>query len=151
MHKDENVIKVLNELVLESEDGQKGFQEASKIATESELKALLAEGAQECAQAVGELQEAIRLLGSAPPDRGSVPGVVHRGWTKVRSAVEDPNVAVLEEVERGEDHAKTTYAKALKTKLPPEIRAVVERQQKGVLRHHDRVKTLRDSYRAMAH
>ncbi|WP_410343130.1 PA2169 family four-helix-bundle protein, partial [Thioalkalivibrio sp.] len=54
-----------------------------------------------------------------------------------------------DECERGEDVAKESYQEALENQaLPPDIRAVVERQYKGVLRNHDQVKALRDAERA---
>ena len=58
--------------------------------------------------------------------------------------------AILEECERGEDFAKAAYKKALAKDLPADIRAVVERQYHGVIATHDRVRDLRDRYRAMA-
>ncbi|HVT34175.1 MAG TPA: PA2169 family four-helix-bundle protein [Nevskiaceae bacterium] len=140
-------IKVLNDLVETSEDGKNGFAAASERATDGQLKALFREYAEDCGRALGELQESIRNLGGTPPDHGTVAGAAHRGWTKVKSMIEESNAAVLEEVERGEDHAKAVYAKALKAELPPLIRAMVEKQRDGVLRHHDRVRELRNQYR----
>jgi uncharacterized protein (TIGR02284 family) len=55
-------------------------------------------------------------------------------------------MAVLEECERGEDIALGHYRKALKEALPFDIRAMVERQMRGVQKNHDMVKVLRDGY-----
>jgi len=52
---------------------------------------------------------------------------------------------VLNECERGEDVAKHRYQAALEKPLPAEIHQVIERQYQGVLRHHDRVRALRDA------
>jgi uncharacterized protein (TIGR02284 family) len=54
--------------------------------------------------------------------------------------------AILEEVERGEDYAKTQYRKALDEALPANVKAVVERQYRGVISNHDKVRALRDQF-----
>ncbi len=146
----DDVIKTLNELIATSEDGHKGFAEAADKAEDPKLKLLFNDRAAECERSARELQQCVVSLGAKPEDSGTVAGAVHRGWVKVRAAVTDPNLAVLEEAERGEDHAKAIYARALKAPLPPEARALVERQQQGVLRNHDRVRDLRNRYRAAA-
>src|SRR5882724_12155971 len=130
-------VDVLNKLVRESEDGQKGFSAASHVAKDGKLKALLDDYAQECGRAVGELQDAIRSLGAQPQDHGSISGAAHRGWLKIKSAIDDANAAVLDIVERGEDHAKSVYAEALKATLPSQIREMVARQREGVMRHYE--------------
>jgi uncharacterized protein (TIGR02284 family) len=58
--------------------------------------------------------------------------------------------AILEEVERGEDYAKAQYKKALEQALPANVKSVVERQYQGVLANHDKVRAMRDRYRAAA-
>jgi uncharacterized protein (TIGR02284 family) len=60
------------------------------------------------------------------------------------------SLAVLEEVERGEDYAKARYAQALKADLPPKVREVVQRQHQGAVANHDRVRDLRNQYRERA-
>lgn len=146
----DDTIKTLNNLIETSEDGLKGFKEAAEKATEAKLKLLFNERAAACQQSANELQSLVTSLGGKPEKSGSVAGAAHRGWVKVKAAVSDSNVAVLEEVERGEDYAKAAYGKALKADLPPQIRSVVERQYQGVLSNHDRIRDLRNQYRAAA-
>ncbi len=146
----DDTVKILNGLIETSEDGQKGFQEAADKAKAPQLKQLFADRAQACNQSVRELQALVTSLGGKPEQSGSVAGAAHRGWVKVKVAVGDDNIAVLEEVERGEDHAKAHYGKALKAELPPQVRSVVERQYQGVLANHDRIRDLRNQYRAAA-
>lgn len=144
-------VSTLNELIEISKDGEKGFKAAAEKADDPGLKSLLQERARSCASATLELQTLVRSLGGKPEDSGSIAGAMHRGWVKVKAAVGDNNVAVLEEVERGEDVAKNAYARALKTELPAEIRQTVDQQYQGVLRNHDRVRDLRNQYRAAGH
>jgi uncharacterized protein (TIGR02284 family) len=86
--------------------------------------------------------------GGDPEDSGSVLGAVHRGWVSVKDALSvHSDRAVLEEAERGEDHALARYRKALKADLPEHVRALVQRQLAGAQANHDQVKMLRDSTR----
>jgi uncharacterized protein (TIGR02284 family) len=145
-----DTISILNDLIATTEDGKKGFTEAAKGATKPELKEVFQKRAAECSDAATELQSIVKSIGGKPETEGTVAGAAHRGWVKVKSSVTDTNVAVLEEVERGEDHAKAVFAKALKSELPPSIRIVVQRQNEGVIQNHDRIRNLRNSYRATA-
>ena len=146
----DDTVKILNKLIETSEDGLQGFKEAADKATEPQLKQLFSERAQSCSQSARELQTLVASLGGEAEKSGSVAGAAHRGWVKVKTAVGDNNIAVLEEVERGEDYAKASYTKALKSELPPQVRQVVEKQFQGVVANHDRIRDLRDQYRAAA-
>ena len=146
-----DTISILNDLIATTEDGKKGFAEAASDATKPELKEVFQKRAAECGNAAIELQSLVKSIGGKPETTGTIAGAAHRGWVKVKSAVSDSNVAVLEEVERGEDHAKAVFAKALKSDIPTPIRSVVQRQYEGTLQNHDRIRNLRNSYRAAAH
>src|SRR5580698_7913615 len=95
-------VTVLNDLIRTSEDGEKGFSEAAELAKDANLKQLFSELSGQCKQAARELQDKVASLGGVPREGGSAAGAAHRGWVKVKSAVEDSNIAVLEEVERGQ-------------------------------------------------
>lgn len=85
-------------------------------------------------------------LGGKPKDSTSFAGDLHRRWVDLKSLVTGKDEeAVLNECERGEDVAKHRYQAALEKPLPAEIQQVIERQYQGVLRHHDRVRALRDA------
>ncbi len=145
---DKETVSVLNELIVTAEDGENGFKEAAEIAEDPRLKSLFAECARECKTAHVELQSRVKALGGEAKDHGSVAGAAHRGWIKVKAAVENKDIAVLEEVERGEDRAKAAYTKALKANLPPDIKALVQKQHDGALRNHDRIRDLRNEFKA---
>ena len=144
----EDTVKVLNNLIQTSEDGVKGFAEAAEEATRPELKTIFTQRSLDCGIAVTELQRLVISLGGKPEDSGTIAGTVHRGWAKVRTAVGDPNIAMLEIVECAEDKAKASYKKALSARLPPNSRSVVQRQHDGAVRNHDLVRDLRNSYKA---
>jgi uncharacterized protein (TIGR02284 family) len=143
-----DVIDVLNELIETSKDGEKGFALAAKDANDPVLTGIFSDGERSCREAARELQEQVRALGGDPDTGGSVKGAVHRGWVSLKAATTARDAkAVLEECERGEDYAKAKYAEALKHDLPPDVRQLIERQYRGVIENHDRVRDLRNQYR----
>ncbi len=143
-----DTIKVLNDLIQTSEDGKKGFAEAGEGVTKPELRTMFQKRSSECGTAIIELQALVKSLGGVPEDSGTIIGAAHRGWTKLKTSVGDANLGMLEEVERAEDHAKASYAKALKATLSSQVRTVVQRQHDGAVRNHDTVRDLRNSYKA---
>lgn len=97
----------------------------------------------------GEVQQLITQLGGEPEKSGSIAGAMHRGWVHLKASVSGrPDVAILEECERGEDLAKDRYSEALERELPDTVRMVVQGQYDGVVRNHDQIRALRDRYRA---
>jgi uncharacterized protein (TIGR02284 family) len=141
------VIGVLNDLIETSKDGEEGFKECAEKVERSYLKTLLKERARECKTAATELQTIVQRLGGTPEDSASATGRLHRRWTELKATLTGKSEqAVLDECERGEDVAKKSYKEALENQvLPPDIRAVVERQYHLVLRNHNQVKALRDA------
>jgi len=147
----DNVISQLNELIETSKDGEQGFMKAARDAQSPELKTLFTQGARRCAEGARELQDLVRSLGGDPEKTGSTTAALHRGWINVKEAVTGrDDKAILEEVERGEDYAKAQYRKAVDEALPANVKAVVERQYRGVISNHDKVRALRDQFRAAA-
>lgn len=143
----ETLASTLNELIETSFDGEKGFKAAAERAHDPQLRALLQDYASECAQAAQELRSCASSMGVQPEHGGSATGAAHRSWMKFKTAVaSNDDKALLQECERGEDYAKGSYARAVKTPLPPEVHQLVQRQYEGTVRHHDRIRQLRDRY-----
>ncbi|MEF9672424.1 ferritin-like domain-containing protein [Pseudomonas sp. MWU13-2100] len=145
-------ISILNDLIEVSKDGQKGFQSCAEDIKNPELKALFVQRASECATSAAELQVEVRKLGGDPETSTSVAGDLRRRWVDVKSLFTGKGEeAVLNEAERGEDHAKKAYSEAL-VKLTKHnlvgLTDLVNRQYQGVLRNHDQVKALRNIARA---
>lgn len=148
----EKSIDVLNDLIETSKDGQEGFKTCAEDIKHPELKALFVKRAADCATAAAELQAAVRSLGGDPETSTSVAGDLHRRWVDVKSMFTGKDEeAVLNEAERGEDHALKAYKEAIE-KINKHnlvgIRDLVERQYHGVQRNHDQVKALRNQARA---
>lgn len=138
----DNVVELLNHLIETSQDGRRGFAEAAELVPEAGLKKTLLLQSSLCAVAASELQRAVLRLGRQPVGHGSIAGGLHRGWTRLKAAVEHGSGAVLEEVERGEDRAKHVYERVLTTPLPPELKKLVRKQYRGLRRMHDRIRAL---------
>lgn len=147
-----DVVKVLNNLIETCKDGQEGFKTCAEDIKNPELKALFVKRSQECGVAAGELQQEVVALGGEPEDSTSVSADLHRRWVDLKSLVTGKSEeAVLNEAERGEDHALKAYKEALEKITKHNlvgIRDLVERQYHGVQRNHDQVKALRNQARA---
>jgi|SRR5436190_4251285 len=148
MEKDD-VIDTLNDLIETCKDGEGGFRTCAEDVGRAELKSILERAAQHCAESALELQTEVLRLGGKPERKGSLAGSAHRRWVDAKSAISNKDEAtILAECERGEDFAKHSYQKALEKDLPPEIRAIVQRQYQGALEHHDMVRNLRNVAKA---
>ena len=122
-------VSTLNDLIETSRNGEKGFRLAAEHAHDQELKSLLQRFADDCSRAARELQQCVVQSGGKPEESGTVAGAAHRAWMNLKTAVASNNdAAILEECERGEDHAKALYKKALAYGLPSDVRSLVERQ-----------------------
>ncbi|HVF47071.1 MAG TPA: PA2169 family four-helix-bundle protein [Pyrinomonadaceae bacterium] len=145
----DSVIATLNTLIETCKDGQEGFKDAAEGVENSELKSLFYEYSQQRAEFVGVLQGLVRSLGGDPETSGSVTGAVHRGWINIKSAVTGRDEgAILNECERGEDHAKEAFAEALRLNLPANVADVISQQHQSVLAAHNRVRALRNAENA---
>src|SRR5262249_61922002 len=82
----DEAISTINELIETCKDGEQGFRMASDVVEDRELKELFLRYSQERRQFAAELQNAVRMAGGEPESRGSVSGVLHRGWMSVKSA-----------------------------------------------------------------
>lgn len=148
---DDTTIDTLNGLIATCKDGEKGFRDASEKAHAVNLRALFADYSADCARAATELQDCVKMLGGSAETEGSAAGALHRGWMNLKASMTSADDrALLEECERGEDHAKARYAAAMNTKVTPEVRGLLDRQYQGTLRHHDRIRDLRNREKASA-
>jgi uncharacterized protein (TIGR02284 family) len=139
------VVATLNKLLETTKDGEEGFRTCAEAVTSPGLKSVFENAARRCDGGAAELQSEIRALGGEPAASGTVAGSLHRAWTNVKSSITGKDEhAVLAECERGEDVAKRAYEAALAEDLPPNVRALVQRQYEGVKANHDRIRGLRN-------
>lgn len=145
------LIDTLNDLIETCKDGELGFDTCAANAESHVVREVFVARGRDCRDAADELQALVVAHGGQPEDRGSAKGAVERGWTSLLGTVGGrSDKRMLEAAERGEDHALATYREAVGTDLPPDVRAVVERQMQGLYRNHAQIRTLRDQARAVA-
>lgn len=141
----QRVVDTLNELILESEHRMKRFFNAADRISETILRSELHARAQQCGQAVEELQGVVRMLGSTPCI-DTLPEAREQGEKAERAEVAASDIAVLCELERSEEQAIGMYTDALQRGLPTPIKTVVEDQFQALVGNHQRVRTLRDGF-----
>jgi len=136
-------IRTLNELIIVSRDGEKGFRVCAEHVRDEYLKELFLNRARACAQAVEELESIVRQLGGEPAKEGSAFGAMHRRWVDVRATVtSDDDATIVAECERGEVYALESYRNALDDHLPDFVRRIVLQQFEGVMNNHDQIRIL---------
>jgi uncharacterized protein (TIGR02284 family) len=139
-------IRTLNELLVVSRDGYKGFLVCAEHARSERLRKLFQERARACAEAMEELQALVRSLGGEPAAECSTFGAMRR-WINVRAAIancddEFLDETIVAECERGEEYALEAYRNALDDHLPDFVRYIVLRQFEGVMNNYDRIRFL---------
>lgn len=144
-----SLVSTLNKLIETSNNGKLGFEKSAKLTHDPSLKSIFEKHAMSCSAAVEELRQAVINSGGEAQTGGTMAGMLHRGWTEMVAAVTGhDDHDILAECERGEDHAKEVYSKALEDNLPADIKAMIERQFASVKETHDEIRNLRDQYAA---
>jgi uncharacterized protein (TIGR02284 family) len=141
-------ITTLNSLITTTIDSANGFERSAEDSDSGRFAEMFREFGQERRAVVSMLQEQVRALGGEPNDDGSLTANLHRRWVDLRAAIagEGGDKAVIEEVERGEDHIKAKYEAALEEdNLAPETLAVIREGYQSVRAGHDRASQLKHS------
>jgi uncharacterized protein (TIGR02284 family) len=152
MMSNDEAISILNGLIEISKDGEEGFLQSSEIVDDPAIQRFFLRRSNEVKQSVLELQDLVRELGGKPADSTTIGGYLHRRWIDLKTAiVNDDNLAVVVEVERGEEAALSKYREAASKDLPPRLIEVIIRQLNGAQRNYDQVKQLREKSELQAH
>jgi len=147
----DDTLRVIEDLIETCRDGQAGFLEAAEKTTNHELRAFFSHHSLERGKFAGELENELRHLGQANPNRGtSVASKLHRAWIDIKHKLGGNDASVLESVENGEHNARNHYQEALHAGLPADLQAIVERQAESVFASHNQIRTLQDVYKRVA-
>jgi uncharacterized protein (TIGR02284 family) len=139
----------LQDLIQINIDSHEGFKEAAENlkgknpAIESMFRNLSVERDGQAR----ELQAIVAANAEKPEKSGSVAAAAHRTWMDLRTALGGGEHAVLSEAERGEDHIKEKYEKALEDLGSCSCTTVLRGQYTAVKASHDKVRDLRDSHK----
>jgi uncharacterized protein (TIGR02284 family) len=139
-------VSALNDLIQTLKDGEKGFHTASEQVKDATLKSTFEQLSEQRARFARELQTEVTAFGGEPEITGSTAATAHRGWINIKSALGGGEKSILNEAERGADSAVQSYQKAMNAELPANVATVVRTQFAEVMRAHDRVRDLRDSW-----
>ena len=145
-------IRTLNGLIATTIDSIDGYTEAAKEAESTRFGSIFTARASERRQAATLLQTEVTRLGGNPEDDGTALASVHRAFLDLKSAVLGrDDQAIVNEVERGEDHIKAKFEDALKdTDLAPQTLEVIQQAYVSVRQGHDQMRDLKHSLEAQA-
>jgi len=136
-------IRVLNDLIETTIDSAEGYAEAARETQSPRFSVTFRERASERRLVATRLQQKVEELGGTPEDDGSVLASAHRMFTNLRKSLHD-ETAVIDEVERGEDHIKHKFEDALEDgDVSPPIRALIADTFRSVRSGHDQMRGLK--------
>jgi uncharacterized protein (TIGR02284 family) len=144
-------ISTLNSLITTTIDSANGFERAAEDTDSGRFTEFFREFATERRAVVARLQQQVRAFGGEPNDDGSLSADLHRRWLDLRAAItgDGGDKAVIEEVERGEDHIKAKYESALEEgDLAPETLAAIREAYQSVRAGHDRASRFKHAMQA---
>ncbi|TWU16539.1 PA2169 family four-helix-bundle protein [Allorhodopirellula heiligendammensis] len=145
----DQTIAKLQKLIRANIDSFDGFREAANEVDDKKIAALFVELADQRSAMASKLQKFVEFNGENSEDDGSVAAATHRIWMNIRSKLNGGDAyAVLAEAERGEDHIKAAYEDVLQETAGSAMNDVLTDQYRAVKAGHDKVRDLRDAYKA---
>lgn len=145
---DEKTIETLQELIQINLDSQDGFQQVAEKTDDTRVAQLFRSLGQERGAQAEELKSLVMVNSETPEDSGSFAAAAHRVWIDLRAALGGDAKVMLIEAEKGEDAIKEKYEEALKDEPGTAVSDVLHRQYAAVKAGHDKVRDLRDAYKA---
>ncbi|TZG25777.1 PA2169 family four-helix-bundle protein [Sphingomonas montanisoli] len=135
-------IRMLNGLIEATLDSAEGYADAASDS--SRFAAMFAARSSERRAAAAVLQEHVASLGGSSPDDGTLLAAAHRLFVNLRQTLGGGEVAVVDEVEHGEDHIKAKFEDAVRdSDISSATRAVIVRVQGSVQAGHDAMRQLK--------
>lgn len=140
-------ISTLNSLIATTLDSVDGYREAAAEIENKTFAAQFTSRAQERQAVVADLQRQVTSLGGNPEDDGTVLAGAHRAFLDLKAKVTgQDDKAVINEVERGEDHIKDKFEAALADDdLSAATKQVIRQANVSVRAGHDQMSALKHS------
>jgi uncharacterized protein (TIGR02284 family) len=137
---------LLNELIQTLKDGENGYATALTDVEDADLKGVFKQYAAERDGFLTALEDQAHQLNIPVVERSSVTGTAHRAWINIKAVLTSKDrKAILNECERGEDSAVSTFEKAKDAEVPAALKAIVQQQYTAIKAAHDAIRTLRDA------
>ena len=145
--KNEELEKVVKEVINILEDGQKGFADIGGHLKDETLKRYFLAESLKRANFRAELENELHRHGVQDVhEEGTTAGKLHRVWFNLKEKIHTADDhSLLENAEQGEDKAKAVYADALSQELPLPLRQLLTEQNAHIVSSHDYVKNHRDA------
>lgn len=140
-------IRTLNSLIATTIDSVNGYNESAKEAENSRFAQMFTSRANERQEVARMLQAKVTRLGGNPEDDGTVLAGAHRVFLDLKAAVTGrDDKAIINEVERGEDHIKAKFEDAMQdNELSPNVKDAVNQAWTSVKTGHDQMRDLKHS------
>lgn len=140
-------ISTLNGLIATTIDSVDGYREAAKDSEHGRFTQMFTSRAEERHRVTGDLQKEVVRLGGTAVDEGTVLAGAHRAFVNLKSAVTGKDdKAIVNEVERGEDHIKAKFEDAMNDgDLLPETKSAIGAAWGSVKAGHDEMRDLKHS------
>ena len=145
----EETVSTLQDLIQINIDSAKGFRESAEQIADVNLASLFQEMAKTRQGLAEDLKAHVQYSGERPREDGTFLASLHRTWLDLRAKLTggDPTT-ILVDAEKGEDYIKAAYEDALKKTAGSAVNDVLTQQYAVVKSGHDRVRDLRDAYKA---
>jgi len=142
-----DAISTLNSLIATTIDSVTGYEDSAQNVDNERFREIFRQRANERQQIVEQLRSEVRRLGGDPEDSGTFLGKAHQRFEDLKAAITGRDEkAIINEVERGEDHLKNKFEEALRdTELSPTARVAIEQAFTSVRRGHDQMSQLKRS------
>jgi len=143
-------IRTLNGLIATTIDSVDGYRTSAQDVENPRYAEMFTSRASERSSVAEQLRAEVKRLGGNPEDDGTILAAGHRAFVNLKSVVAArDDRAIVNEVERGEDHIKAKYEAALKDDdLSPECRRLVETAFGSVKAGHDEMSNLKHNLEA---
>ncbi|WBH17855.1 PA2169 family four-helix-bundle protein [Sphingomonas radiodurans] len=143
-------IRTLNGLIATTLDSADGYEAAAKDAETGRFTDRFLARASERRQVVTDLQAEVARQGGNPEDDGTVLAGAHRVFLDLKAAVTgQDDKAIVNEVERGEDHIKAKFESAMQdNELSAATKSAIGSAWGSVKSGHDEMRDLKHSMEA---
>ena len=138
-------IRTLNGLIATTIDSVDGYRTSAQDVANPRFAESFTSRASERSSIAEQLRAEVKRLGGDPEDDGTILAAGHRAFVNLKAAVTGrDDQAIVNEVERGEDHIKAKFEAALKDEdLSPDCRSLVETAYGSVKSGHDEMSQLK--------
>ena len=142
--------RILNGLIKTTIDSVDGYRAAAEAKDTSRFTAMFFDRANEREHVAERLQKAVSDMGGDVEDDGSFLASAHRSFMNLKETVMgNDEVAIVSEVERGEDVIKAKYDAALEdADLSPSTRSLILDCYTSVKMGHDQMRDLKHKLQA---